>query len=71
MLQTVVVSLVDDVDIRMTLTCPVADFLGPGKRTMTGRKVKKAEETQGNHGRQPTQNPSIPLICQPCVKELK
>jgi hypothetical protein len=71
MLQTMVASLVDNVDIRMTLTCPVADFLGPGKSTTTGTKAKKTEGTQGNHGRQPTQNPSIPPICQPCVKELK
>ncbi len=71
MLQTMVASLVDNVDIQMTLTCPVADFLGPGKNTTTGTKAKKTEGTQGNHGRRPTQNPSIPPICQPCIRELK
>jgi hypothetical protein len=71
MLQTMVTSLVDDVDIRMTLTCLVADFLGPGRSTTTGTKAKKAEGTRGNHGRQPTRNLSIPPICQPCIKELK
>jgi hypothetical protein len=29
-LQTMVASLVDNVDIQMTLTCPVGEFLGPG-----------------------------------------
>ncbi len=70
-LQTMVASLVDNVDILMTLACPVADFLGPGKSTTTGTKAKKMEGTRGNHGWQPTQNLSIPPICQPCVKELK
>jgi hypothetical protein len=71
MLQTMVASLVDDVDIQMTLRCPVADFLGLGKSTTTGTKAKKTEGTRGNHGQQPTQNLSIPPICQPCIKELK
>ncbi len=71
MLLTMVASLADEVDIRMTLTCPVADFLGRGKSPTTGTKAKKTEGTHGNHGRQPTKNPSIPSICQPCVKELK
>jgi hypothetical protein len=53
-LQTMVASLVDNVNIQMTLTCPVADFLGPDPNTMTGMKVKKVEGTRGNHGRQPT-----------------
>ncbi len=70
MLQTMVASLVDNVDIQMKLTCPVADFLGPGKSTTTGTKAKKTEGTRGNHGRQPTQNPSIPPICQPCINSL-
>jgi hypothetical protein len=70
-LQTMVASLVDDVDIQMTLTCSVADFLGLGKSPTTGTKAKKMEGTRGNHGRQPTKNPSIPPICQPCIKELK
>jgi hypothetical protein len=71
MLQTMVASLVDNVDIQMTLTCPGADFLGPGRSTTTGTKAKKVEGTRGNHGWQPTQNPSIPPICQLCIKELK
>jgi hypothetical protein len=71
MLQTMAASLVDDVDIQVTLMCPVADFLGLGKSPTTGTKAKKMEGTWGNHGRQPTKNPSIPPICQPCVKELK
>jgi hypothetical protein len=70
-LQTMVASLVDNVDIQMTLTCPVSDFLGLGKSPTTSTKAKKTEGTRGNHGRQPTKNPSIPLTCQPCVKELK
>jgi hypothetical protein len=70
MLQTMVVSLVDNVNIQITLTCPVADFLGQDPSTTTGTRAKKAEGTRGNHGRQPTQNPSIPPICQPCVNEL-
>ncbi len=70
-LQTMVASLVDEVDIRITLTCPVADFLGLGKSPTTGTKAKKTEGTRGNHGWQPTKNPLIPPICQPCVKELK
>ncbi len=71
MLQTMVASLVDDVDIPRTLMCLVADFLGLGKSTTTGTKAKKTEGTRDNHSRQPTQNPLIPPICQPCVKELK
>jgi hypothetical protein len=71
MLQTMVASLVDEVDIWMTLTCPVADFLGLGNSPTTGTKAKKTEGTRGNHGRQPTKNLSISLICQPCIKELK
>jgi hypothetical protein len=70
-LQTMVAFLVDDVDIQMTLTCLVRGFIGPGRSTTTGTKTKKAEGTWGNHGWQPTQIPSIPPICQPCVKELK
>jgi hypothetical protein len=70
-LQTMVASLVNNVDIQMTLTCPVADFLGLGKSTTAGTKAKKTEGTRGNHCRQPTQNPSISPICQPCIKELK
>ncbi len=69
-LQTMVASLVDDVDIQMTLMYPVADFLGPGESTTTGTKAKKMEGTRGNHCRQPTQNPLISLICQPCVNSL-
>jgi hypothetical protein len=49
-LQTMVASLVDNVDIRMTLTCPVSDFLGLGKSPTTSTKAKKMEGTQGNHG---------------------
>jgi hypothetical protein len=67
-LQTMVAFLVDDVDIQMTLTCLVADFLGPGKSTLTDTKGKKTEGTWGNLSRQTTQNPLIPPICQPCVK---
>jgi hypothetical protein len=71
MLQTMVASLVDNVDIQMTPMCPVVDFLGPGRSTTTGTKAKKTEGTWGKNGRQPTQNPSIPPICQPGIKELK
>ncbi len=70
-LQTMVALLVDEVDIRMTLTCPVAEFLGLGKSPTTGTKAKKTEGKCGNHGRQHTKNPLIPPICQPSVKELK
>jgi hypothetical protein len=54
----------------MSLTCPVAEFLGPDTSTTAGTRVKRAEGTRGTHGRQPTQNPSIPPICLPCVNEL-
>ncbi len=53
MLQTMVASLVDNVDIRMTLTCPVADFLGQGRRTTTGIK----ERRQRGHGATTVGNP--------------
>jgi len=69
-LQTMVASLVDKVDIQMTLTCLVSDFLGLRKSPTTSTKAKKTEGTRGNHGRQPTQNPSIPPICQPCINSL-
>jgi hypothetical protein len=70
-LQTMVASLVDKVDIQMTLTCPVSDFLGLRKSPTTSTKAKKTEGTRGNHSRQPTKNPLIPPICQPCIKKLK
>jgi hypothetical protein len=70
MLQTMVASLVDKVDIQMSLMCLVAEFLGKDTSTTAGTKAKKAEGARGNHGRQPTQNPSIPPICQPCVNKL-
>jgi hypothetical protein len=70
MLHTMVASLVDDVNIQMSLTCPVAEFLGPDTSTTAGTRVKRAEGTRGTPGQQPTWNPSIPSICLPCVNKM-
>jgi hypothetical protein len=70
-LQTMVASLVDEVNIRMTLTCPVSDFLGKhAAGTTTGTRAKKMEGARVGHGKQPTRNLAIPPICLPCVTEL-
>ncbi len=69
-LHTMVASLVDDINIRMSLTCPVAEFLGPDRSMTAGTRVKRAEGTRGTPGWQPTRNPSIPPICLPCINEL-
>ncbi len=70
MLHTMVASLVDDVHIQMSFTCPVAEFLGPDTSMTAGTRVKRAEGTRGTPGWQPTWNPSIPPICLPCVNKL-
>ncbi len=70
-LQSTVRELVNKVDITTTLTCPVAEFLGPEPSALGPRQQEKRKARGGGgHGRQPTKNEVIPPICAPSVKEL-
>jgi hypothetical protein len=70
-LQSTVSVLVDKVSITTTLTCPVAEFLGPEPSALGPRQQEKCKvRGGGGHGRQPTKNAAIPPICALSVKEL-
>ncbi len=69
-LQSTVRALVDNVNIMTTLTCLVAEFLGPEPSALGPRQQEKREARGGGgFGRQPTKNASIPPICASTVKE--
>ncbi len=60
--------MVNDVHITSYLTCPVMEFPGtPAPATATRKKPDGATAT--GWGRQPTKNPSIPLLCASTVRE--
>ncbi len=69
-LQSTVRALVNNVEIMTTLTCPVAEFLGPEISALGPRQREKGKARGGGgFGRQPTKNASIPPICTSTVKE--
>jgi hypothetical protein len=65
-------TLVDDVHINMTLTCPVAEFLGAATPSLKHdiRDPSATRRPTGGFGKQPIKNPSIPPSCAQVVKEL-
>jgi hypothetical protein len=64
-LQATVDALVDDIHINMTLTCPVAKFLGATTLSLKHNKQDPGATGRpaSSFGKQPTKNPSIPPSC--------
>jgi hypothetical protein len=71
-LRATVEALVDDFHISTTLTCLVTDFLGMQTHPLKSdrRDPGGTRKAAVSGAKQPTKNPSIPLICAPAVREL-
>jgi hypothetical protein len=69
-LQSTVRAWVDDVKIMTTLTCLVAEFLGPEPSALgPWQQERRKARGGGGFGRQLTKNASIPPICASTAKE--
>jgi hypothetical protein len=70
-LNNTVRELIADINISMTITCPVTDFLGTAV-TAPKREAQEAPRNKpagGGHGTQATKNSSIPAICAVTVQK--
>jgi hypothetical protein len=70
-LDNTVRELVADINISVTITCPVSEFLGT-PATAQKREAREAPRDKppgGGHGKQATKNSSIPTICAATVQK--
>ncbi len=63
--------LVADINISLTITCPVSEFLGTAATTPKhdAREAPRDKPPGGGHGKQATKNSSIPTICAATVQK--